>query len=230
MCRNCCEIKHLGSGKRRRSSGVFWFWDKYVVKSLVKRERPNNEAKAGSRTARGRKMLGIVGRLGRGALKITLRDFLRPRKEVADGLATRFLFVMCRFLQARSGYYSFVKRMNRPEKELSCRNDPTAADKMLSYLRLPADVQWLKGEEFTTSQNNFFMKKTACWEIRRRRKWHSGPAVHKTKSTQPKFPSRGSQLQMGSFLYKAGGIVPSIPRSLTTALGLQDRRQNVNLV
>ena len=98
------------------------------------------------------------------------------------------VLVMCRFFAvSRSGYYSFVKRMKRPEKDAALaetiRQQQAKCFHTYGYRRM---WQWLK------SQNIFCNPKTVLRimkkydllsEIRRRRKWKQmGQQVHKYKN------------------------------------------------
>ena len=84
--------------------------------------------------------------------------------------------VMCRFFEvSRSGYYDFVKRLNKPEKDAvlarkieECQNK---ADKTYGYRRV---WRWLKDRNTVRNPKTVLrvMKKYGLLsEIRRRRKW-----------------------------------------------------------
>ena len=96
------------------------------------------------------------------------------------------VLVMCRFFAvSRSGYYSFVKRMNRPEKDTdlaeTIRQQQTKCFHTYGYRRM---WQWLKGSKGIYHNPKTIwrvMKKYGLLaEIRRRRKWQQmGQHVHK---------------------------------------------------
>ena len=93
--------------------------------------------------------------------------------------------VMCRFFEvSRSGYYDFVKRLNKPEKDAvlarkieECQNK---ADKTYGYRRV---WRWLKDRNTVRNPKTVLrvMKKYGLLsEIRRRRKWVDlGQQAHK---------------------------------------------------
>ena len=93
--------------------------------------------------------------------------------------------VMCRFFDvSRSGYYDFVKRLNKPEKDAvlaqrieECQNK---ADNTYGYRRV---WKWLKDRNIVRNPKTVLrvMKKYGLLsEIRRRRKWvNLGQQVHK---------------------------------------------------
>ena len=93
--------------------------------------------------------------------------------------------VMCRFFNvSRSGYYDFVKRLNKPEKDAvlaqrieECQNK---ADNTYGYRRV---WKWLKDRNIVRNPKTVLrvMKKYGLLsEIRRRRKWvNLGQQVHK---------------------------------------------------
>ena len=93
---------------------------------------------------------------------------------------------MCRFFAvSRSGYYSFVKRMKRPEKDAvlaeTIRQQQAKCFHTYGYRRM---WQWLKGsKEIYHNPKTILrvMKKYGLLaEIRRRRKWQQmGQHVHK---------------------------------------------------
>ena len=92
---------------------------------------------------------------------------------------------MCRFFDvSRSGYYDFVKRLNKPEKDAvlaqrieECQNK---ADNTYGYRRV---WKWLKDRNIVRNPKTVLrvMKKYGLLsEIRRRRKWvNLGQQVHK---------------------------------------------------
>ncbi len=96
------------------------------------------------------------------------------------------IVVMCKFFSvSRSGYYSFVKRMNRPEKDAALaetiRQQQAKCFHTYGYRRM---WQWLKGsKEIYHNPKTILrvMKKYGLLaEIRRRRKWQQmGQHVHK---------------------------------------------------
>ena len=93
--------------------------------------------------------------------------------------------VMCRFFDvSRSGYYDFVKRLNKPEKDAvlaqrieECQNK---VDNTYGYRRV---WKWLKDRNIVRNPKTVLrvMKKYGLLsEIRRRRKWvNLGQQVHK---------------------------------------------------
>ena len=93
--------------------------------------------------------------------------------------------VMCRFFDvSRSGYYDFLKRLNKPEKDAvlaqrieECQNK---ADNTYGYRRV---WKWLKDRNIVRNPKTVLrvMKKYGLLsEIRRRRKWvNLGQQVHK---------------------------------------------------
>ena len=97
--------------------------------------------------------------------------------------------VMCKFFSvSRSGYYSFVKRMNRPEKDAAALAEVIAQQWERSYRTYGYRRMWL----WLKHQNIFCNPKTVLRimkkyellsEIRRRRKWQQmGQQVHKYKN------------------------------------------------
>ena len=93
--------------------------------------------------------------------------------------------VMCRFFDvSRSGYYDFVKRLNKPEKDAvlaqrieECQNK---ADNTYGYRRV---WKWLKDRNIVRNPKTVLRvinKYGLLSEIRRRRKWvNLGQQVHK---------------------------------------------------
>ena len=96
------------------------------------------------------------------------------------------VLVMCRFFAvSRSGYYSFVQRMNRPEKDAALaeiiRQQQTKCFHTYGYRRM---WQWLKGSKGIYHNPKTIlrvMKKYGLLaEIRRRRRWQRmGEQLHK---------------------------------------------------
>ena len=96
------------------------------------------------------------------------------------------VLAMCRFFAvSRSGYYGFVKRMNRPEKDAALaetiRQQQTKCFHTYGYRRM---WQWLKGNKGIYHNPKTIlrvMKKYGLLaEIRRRRRWHQmGQQLHK---------------------------------------------------
>ena len=96
------------------------------------------------------------------------------------------MLVMCRFFAvSRSGYYSFVQRMNRPEKDAALaeiiRQQQTKCFHTYGYRRM---WQWLKGSKGIYHNPKTIlrvMKKYGLLaEIRRRRRWQRmGEQLHK---------------------------------------------------
>ena len=96
------------------------------------------------------------------------------------------MLAMCRFFAvSRSGYYSYVKRMNRPEKDAALaetiRKQQTQCFHTYGYRRM---WQWLKGSKGIYHNPKTIlrvMKKYGLLaEIRRRRKWQQmGLQLHK---------------------------------------------------
>ena len=96
------------------------------------------------------------------------------------------VFVMCRFFSvSRSGYYGFVKRMNRPEKDAALaetiRQQQDKCFHTYGYRRM---WQWLKGSKGIYHNPKTIlrvMKKYGLLaEIRRHRKWQQmGQQLHK---------------------------------------------------
>ena len=96
------------------------------------------------------------------------------------------VLVMCRFFSvSRSGYYSFVKRMRRPEKDAALaemiRQQQDKCFHTYDYRRM---WQWLKGSKGIHHNPKTIlrvMKKYGLLaEIRRRRKWQQmGQQLHK---------------------------------------------------
>ena len=96
------------------------------------------------------------------------------------------VLVMCRFFSvSRSGYYSFVRRLNRPEKDASLaekiRSQQDKCFHTYGYRRM---WQWLKNsEEIIHNPKTILrvMKKYGLLsEIRRRRRWQQmGQQLHK---------------------------------------------------
>ena len=94
--------------------------------------------------------------------------------------------VMCRFFSvSRSGYYGFVKRMNRPEKDAALaetiRQQQDKCFHTYGYRRM---WQWLKGSKRIYHNPKTIlrvMKKYGLLaEIRRHRKWQQmGQQLHK---------------------------------------------------
>ena len=96
------------------------------------------------------------------------------------------VLVMCRFFTvSRSGYYSFVQRMNRPEKDAALaetiRQQQTKCFHTYGYRRM---WQWLKGSKGIYRNPKTILrvmqKYNLLAEIRRRRKWKQmGQQVYK---------------------------------------------------
>ena len=96
------------------------------------------------------------------------------------------VLAMCRFFAvSRSGYYGFVKRMNRPEKDAALaetiRQQQTKCFHTYGYRRM---WQWLQGSKGIYHNPKTIlrvMKKYGLLaEIRRRRKWQRmGEQLHK---------------------------------------------------
>ena len=96
--------------------------------------------------------------------------------------------VMCKFFGvSRSGYYDFVKRLGRPEKDADLAKEiqicQDTADKTYGYRRV---WLWLKRKDIYKNPKTILrvMKKYGLLsEIRRRRKWvNLGQQVHKYKN------------------------------------------------
>ena len=93
--------------------------------------------------------------------------------------------VMCKFFSvSRSGYYDFIKRMDKPERDAElaekikeCQN---RTDKTYGYRRV---WKWLKGKNIARNPKTVLrvMKKYGLLsEVRRRRKWvNLGQQIHK---------------------------------------------------
>ena len=114
--------------------------------------------------------------------------------------------VMCRFFSvSRSGYYGFVKRMNRPEKDAALaetiRQQQDKCFHTYGYRRM---WQWLKGSKRIYHNPKTIlrvMKKYGLLaEIRRHRKWQQmGPATAQIpESSQPGLSRRSTKPQMGN--------------------------------
>ena len=96
------------------------------------------------------------------------------------------ILVMCKFFSvSRSGYYSFVKRMNRPEKDASLaetiRQQQSKCFHTYGYRRM---WQWLKESEGIYHNPKTILRVMQKYgllaEIRRRRKWKQmGQQVYK---------------------------------------------------
>ena len=113
---------------------------------------------------------------------------MRPRAKYAVIYRHRDEYpvsVMCRFFEiSRSGYYSFVKRMNHPEKDAALaetiRQQQTQCFHTYGYRRM-----WLALEKQGIHRNpktilRVMKKYDLLSEIRRRRKWQQmGQQVHK---------------------------------------------------
>ena len=98
------------------------------------------------------------------------------------------ILVMCKFFSvSRSGYYSFVKRMNRPEKDAALaetiRQQQDKCFHTYGYRRM---WLWLKRQNIFRNSKTVLriMKKyDLLSEIRRRRKWQQmGQQVHRYKN------------------------------------------------
>ena len=96
------------------------------------------------------------------------------------------VLVMCRFFSvSRSGYYSFVKRMRRPEKDAALaemiRQQQDKCFHTYGYRRM---WQWLKGSKGIHHNPKTILRVIKKYgllaEIRRRRKWQQmGQQLHK---------------------------------------------------
>ena len=96
--------------------------------------------------------------------------------------------VMCKFFGvSRSGYYDFIKRLERPEKDVDLAKEiqicQDTTDKTYGYRRV---WLWLKRKDIHRNPKTILrvMKKYGLLsEIRRRRKWvNLGQQVHKYKN------------------------------------------------
>ena len=111
--------------------------------------------------------------------------------------------VMCRFFSvSRSGYYGFVKRMNRPERGAArAGNNPAAARQMLSYLWLPADGSMAegsgKGLPQPQSTSHACYENTACWQNSPPRNGSEWAATANTRIFSTGLSRRSTKPQMG---------------------------------
>ena len=125
-----------------------------------------------------------------------LRDFLRSTGRKLSAKAKYAVIyrhrekysvlVMCRFFSvSRSGYYSFVRRLNRPEKDASWRRrSEVSRTSVFIPMANRRMWQWLKNsEEIIHNPKTILrvMKKYGLLsEIRRRRRWQQmGQQLHK---------------------------------------------------
>ena len=154
------EIKAmLAEGKTQREVAEHYgFKDKYVVKRLLTRERRKE-----------RKLeVGILprpkGRPRKDAVpfadgKQTAAGFSAlHRKEVRAKVKYHIIYrhrteypvaVMCKFFGvSRSGYYAFVHRLGRLEKDAALAEDCTTTGTQFPYLRLSSDVALAEKPEY----------------------------------------------------------------------------------
>lgn len=99
------------------------------------------------------------------------------------------VLVMCKFFSvSRSGYYSFVKRMNRPEKDAALaemiRQQQSKCIHTYGYRRM---WQWLKGSKGIYHNPKTILRVMQKYgllaEIRCHRKWKQmGQQVHKSET------------------------------------------------
>ena len=116
---------------------------------------------------------------------------MRPKAKYAVIYRHRYEYpisVMCKFFEvSRSGYYDFVKRLGRPEKDADLAKKiqicQDTTDKTYGYRRV---WLWLKRKDIHKNPKTILrvMKKYGLLsEIRRRRKWvNLGQQVHKYKN------------------------------------------------
>ena len=136
------------------------------------------------------------------------------------------VLVMCRFFSvSRSGYYSFVRRLNRPEKDASLaekiRNQQDKCFHTYGYRRM---WQWLKNsEEIIHNPKTILrvMKKYGLLsEIRRRRRWQQmGQQLHKyqnllNRNFQAEAPNRKWVTDISYIQTKQGVLYLSMIRDL----------------
>ena len=165
------EIKAMqAEGKTQREIAEYYgFKDKQVVKELLKRER-RKERKLEA---------GILPRPQGRPRKAKYAVIYRHREQYP-------VLVMCRFFAvSRSGYYSFVKRRSRPQKDVelaeTIRQQQDKCFHTYGYRRI---WQWLKGSKGIRHNPKTIlrvMKKYGLLaEIRRRRRWQQmGQQMHK---------------------------------------------------
>ena len=96
------------------------------------------------------------------------------------------ILVMCKFFSvSRSGYYSFVKRMNQPEKDAALAETiQQQQDKCFHTYGYRRMWQWLKNSKRIYHNPKTILRVMQKYgllaEIRRRRKWQQmGQQVHK---------------------------------------------------
>ena len=165
------DQSYAGRRKTQREiAEYFGLRDKQVVKELLKRERRKERKSWGSgilpRPKGDREKMvhqetlwqSRLMRFSGCAWKTNCCGiFCNPQEEVRAKAKYAVIYrhrkeypilVMCKFFSvSRSGYYSFVKRMNRPKRMLPLpKQFANSKAKWLSYLRLPADVAMAEGK------------------------------------------------------------------------------------
>lgn len=205
------EIKAmLAEGKTQREVAEYYgFRDKQVVKGLLKRERrkerkleagilprpkgrPRKDASPRDivaeqtyeiQAAYGKQTTAGFSALGRKEVKAGIKYDIIYRHRAEYPVA-----VMCEFFGvSRSGYYAFVHRLGRPEKDAALA-EVIAQQRERSFRTYGYRRMWL----WLKSQNIFCNPKTVLRimkkydllsEIRRHRKWQQmGQQVHKYKN------------------------------------------------
>ena len=136
------------------------------------------------------------------------------------------VLVMCRFFSvSRSGYYSFVKNLNRPEKDAALaekiRNQQDKCFHTYGYRRM---WQWLKNSEAICHNPKTIlrvMKKYGLLsEIRRRRRWQQiGQQLHRyqnllNRNFQAEAPNRKWVTDISYIQTKQGVLYLSMIRDL----------------
>ena len=133
---------------------------------------------------------------------------MRPRAKYAVIYRHRNEYpvsVMCRFFQiSRSGYYDFVHRLGRPEKDAALA-EIIAEQRSAAFCTYGYRRMWLVLEKRGIHRNpktvlRIMEKYGLLSEIRRHRKWvNMGQQVHKyEKPVEPPVPCGQTQQQMGN--------------------------------
>ena len=262
------EIKTMQSERKtqREIAEHYGFKDKQVVKKLLERERARQrKMEAGiipRPKSRPRKPISSGDVLAEQAYEIQRLQMENKaaagfsaihRKEVKARVKYHIIYrhrtenpvaVMCKFFAvSRSGYYAFVHRLGRTEKDAALA-ERIAQQRERSFGTYGYRRMWL----WLKSQNIFCNPKTVLRimkkydllsEIRRRRKWQqmgaAGPQVQ--ESAQQRVSRRQAQQQVGNgcLLHpnQAGGTYLSMIRDLydnSIVAYKTGTQQTVNLV